>query len=81
MPPSRAIAMAARASVTESIAALTSGMLSSSAAAEPRLDVDLAREDLAVRRDEQDVVEGQAFAELVVEHRGRPPICGAGTTD
>ena len=36
--------------------------------AEPGLDVDIPREDLAVRGDEEDVVEGQAFAELVVEH-------------
>ena len=68
MPPSRAIAMAARASVTESIAALTSGMLSSMPPREPRPHVDVLGEDLAVRGDEEDVVERQALAELVVEH-------------
>ncbi len=35
---------------------------------EAGLDVDLTGEDLAVRRDEEDIVERQAFAEFVVEH-------------
>ena len=33
-----------------------------------RGDVDVARDHLAVRRDQQDVVEGQRFAKLVLEH-------------
>ena len=68
MPPSRAMRIAVAASVTVSIAELTSGMCSGIARGQPRADVDVARDDLAVRRDEQDVVEGQGFAKLVVEH-------------
>ena len=36
------------------------------------LDVDLTGQHLAVRRRQQHVVEGQAFAQLVVEHRYLP---------
>ena len=46
-PPSRAIVMAARASVTESIAALTSGMVSSiSASRRVRVSTSLGRTSL-----------------------------------
>ena len=68
MPPSRAMVMAVRLSVTESIAARQEGDVELEPAAEARLHVDVLREHLAVRGDEQDVVEGQALAELVVEH-------------
>ena len=68
MPPSRAIVMAVRASVTESIAALRMRDVELEPAAEAGLHVDVLREDLAVGGGEQDVVERQALAELVVEH-------------
>ena len=68
MPPSRAIVMAVRASVTESIAALTSGMLSSMLRVRRVFTSTSFGQHLAVRGDEQDVVERQALAELVVEH-------------
>jgi hypothetical protein len=59
--------MAVRLSVTESIAALTIGILIEPAA-EPRANVCVLRENLAVCRHQQDVVEGQALAKGVVEH-------------
>ena len=68
MPPSRAIVIAARASVTESIAALTIGMLRLDVAGEARANVDVRRQDVAVRRDEQDVVERQALAQSRLKH-------------
>ncbi len=68
IPPSRAIVMAVRLSVTESIAAAEERDVQVEAAAEARLHVDVLGQYLAVRGDEQDVVERQALAERVVEH-------------
>ena len=70
MPPSRAMAMAARASVTESIAALSSGMLRSSfRVRRVRTSTSAGRTSLYAGN-EEDVVERQALAQLVVEHGG-----------
>ena len=68
MPPSRAMRIAVAASVTVSIAELTSGIRSGIAGVRRVRDVDVARDHLAVRRDQQDVVEGERFAKLVLEH-------------
>ena len=59
MPPSRASAIASRASVTVSIAAETSGMLERDRAREPRRGRDVVRQHRRLGRDEQHVVEGQ----------------------
>ena len=59
MPPSCAMAIARRASVTVSMAADTSGMLSWMLAGEAGLEGDFARQDARVGGKEQDVVEGQ----------------------
>jgi hypothetical protein len=68
MPPSWAIAIAVRDSVTVSIAALTSGMLSAMrrvSGARRRC----ARQDVGRRGNEQDVVEREPFAERMAFHR------------
>ena len=67
-PPSRAIVMAVRASVTESIAADRSGTFSSNRFGQPGLRIHVLREHLAVGRREEDVVEGEALAETVFDH-------------
>ena len=59
MPPSRAIAMAIRASVTVSIAAETSGTAHADLAGQPGGGVHLGRDDVGLAGQEQDVVEGQ----------------------
>ena len=61
MPPSCAMVIASRASVTVSIAADTNGMLSRMPRVRRVDEVDLARQDVRVRGDEQDVVEGECF--------------------
>ena len=70
MPPSRAMAMAARASVTESIAALRSGMFMVSFRVSRVRTSTSAGRYFAVGRQEEDVVERQALSQLVVEHGG-----------
>ena len=68
MPPSRASAIASRASVTVSIAAETTGMLSSIVRGQPRAGRDVVRQDARLGRHEQHVVEGEAFlGELPVQ--------------
>ena len=80
MPPSRAMAIAMRASVTLSIAADTSGTASSMSAAKRGRGVDRVGQHVAVAGDDDDVVEGQrleAVEQLVVAvadgHAGAPP--------
>ena len=68
MPPSRAMVMAVRLSVTESMAAREERDVELETSAKAGLHVDVLREHVAVGGDEQDVVERQALAELVVEH-------------
>ena len=63
MPPSRAIAMAMSDSVTVSMAALMRGMFSCNAPGEPGADIHVAREDAGLRRDKENVVVGECFAE------------------
>ena len=60
-PPSCAMAIARRASVTVSIAADSSGMLSAIERGEAGLEADVAGDDEGMRGNEQDVVEGQRF--------------------
>ena len=68
IPPSRASAIARRASVTVSIAAETIGISIVMLARQPRCGRDVVREDSRLGRDEQDVVERQPlFPELPVE--------------
>ena len=79
MPPSRAMQMAVRASVTVSIADETSGMARLIAWRQLRPHVDVLRKDLAVGRDQQHVVEGERFPKVTVrQHLGRlaerPPL-------
>ncbi len=69
MPPSWAIAIARRDSVTVSIAAETSGMFSGISRVRRVRVVDLARQHLAVRRDQQHVVEGQGLGDAGLAHR------------
>ena len=59
MPPSRAIAMAMRASVTVSMALERSGIRRSRLAGEAGRGVDLARDDVGLARQQQDVVVGE----------------------
>ena len=72
MPPSCAIAIAVRASVTVSIAALSTGMLSRTRRVSQVRDVGVARQDLRRGGNEQDVVERQSFAQLITQHRDSP---------
>ena len=67
IPPSRASAIASRASVTVSIAAETTG-ISRAIVRVSRVEViDVVRQDRRLGRNEQHVIEGQAFlAELAV---------------
>ena len=68
MPPSRASAIASRASVTVSIAAETSGMLSSIERVSRVRGRDVVRQHARLGRDEQDVVEGEPLlGELPVQ--------------
>ena len=60
--------IAVAASVTVSIAELTSGMRSGIDGVSRVRDVDVARDHLAVRRDQQDVVEGQGLSKRFLEH-------------
>ena len=66
------------ASVTESIAALSERDVQLEPAAEPGLHVDVLRQHLAVGGHEEDVVERQALAELVVEHASAPRMSARG---
>ena len=61
IPPSRASAIASRASVTVSIAAETIGILSVMPRVRLGCSRDFVREDARLGRDEQDVVERQPF--------------------
>ena len=61
MPPSWAMAIARRASVTVSIAADSSGMFSVIDAGEAGGEADVAGKDDGVGGNEQDVVEGERF--------------------
>ena len=61
MPPSCAMAMAMRASVTVSMAADSSGMLSRMFAGQPGGQVDVPGEHLRVGRDQQHVIESQSL--------------------
>ena len=61
IPPSRASAIASRASVTVSIAAETIGISSSIVARQPGRGRDVVREHRRLGRHEQDVVEGEAL--------------------
>ena len=68
IPPSRASAIARRASVTVSIAAETIGISRSSERVSLRAGRDVVREDVRLGRDEEHVVEGEPLAaELPVE--------------
>ena len=64
MPPACAMAIAIRASVTVSIAALISGMLSAIVARQPRAGVRLRRQHVRGARHQQHVVEGEGFAQF-----------------
>ena len=65
MPPSCAIAIAIADSVTVSIAALSSGMLSVDAPRQPRADVGVARQEVRRARHQQHVVEREAFRHVI----------------
>ena len=68
IPPSRASAIASRASVTVSIAAETIGIASAIAPRQPRRGRDVVREDVRLGGLEQHVVERQPlFRELALE--------------
>ena len=68
IPPSRAIAMARRASVTVSIAAETIGIARSIEGVRRVARRDVVRQDVRLGRDEEHVVEGEPLAaELPVE--------------
>ena len=70
MPPSRASAIARRASVTVSIAAETSGISSVIDAREPRRGRNVVRKDARLGGNEQHVVERQPFlGELLLERK------------
>ena len=71
IPPSRAMVMAVLASVTESIAAERNGMFSSISRVSCVLVVDVLGEDLAVPGGEENIVEGECFAELRSQHWAR----------
>ncbi len=66
--------MASRLSVTVSMAEDISGMLSDDLARQPRRGVRLGRHDVGRAGFEQNIVEGEPFANLHEE----PPFCGAG---
>ena len=77
MPPSRAMAIAIRASVTLSIAADTSGTLRRMSAAKTRRGVDGVGQHLGVAGHDDHVVEGQGLETVeelvtVVGHRPAP---------
>jgi hypothetical protein len=61
MPPSCAIAMARRASVTVSIAADSSGNIQADVAGQTSLEGRVGRQDIRVSRDEQHVIERECF--------------------
>ena len=68
MPPSRASAIARRASVTVSIAAEMTGMRELDRPRQPRAGGDVVRQHARLGRHEQDVVEREAFlGELPVQ--------------
>ena len=69
MPPSCAMTIAMSASVTVSIAAEITGMLSAIVARQPGAGVGHAGQDVALARAQQHVVEGQAEGDVVVCHR------------
>ena len=73
MPPSRASAIASRASVTVSIAADTIGISSAIVARQARRRAHVVRQHGRLGGHEQDVVEGEALtAELLVERKLLP---------
>ena len=73
IPPSRASAIASRASVTVSIAAETTGMLHLDRARQPGARRDVVREHARLGRHEQDVVEGEPLAART-SGRGRAAV-------
>ena len=78
MPPSRASAIARRASVTVSIAAETIGIASSIERRQPGARRDVVRQDVRLGRDEEHVVEGEPLlAELPVELQQPLDVVGA----
>ena len=70
MPPSRAMAMARRASVTVSMAAETSGMCQPDAVRDGGGDVDLCRDDVGRARNQAHVVEGETDRPEAVRFTG-----------
>ena len=72
MPPSRASAIAMRASVTVSIAAEQIGIASSMPRGEARAGRDLVRKHRRLGRNEQDVVERQTFLGESLTEREEP---------
>ena len=78
MPPSRASAIARRASVTVSIAAETIGIASSIERVRRAARRDVVRQDVRLGRDEEHVVEGEPLAtELPVELQQPLDVVGA----
>ena len=61
--------MAIRDSVTVSMAALTSGNVERDVAAQSGRDIGVGRNDGRFGREDENVVEGQAFLDLFVQHR------------
>ena len=71
MPPSCAMAMARRDSVTVSMAADTSGMFRGDVARQARGQGSVARQDLGIRRHQQHIVEGERFCTRRMGNSGR----------
>ena len=79
MPPSRAIAIAIRSSVTVSIAALTTGVFRAMCRENRLRDARVSGQDLGVLRDQQHVVEREAQQRLAQD---RPRhLAGSGPSD
>ena len=79
MPPSRAMQMAVAASVTVSMADETIGMARLIPGVSCVRDIDVLRNDVAVGRNQQHVIEGERFPKVTVrQHLGRlaerPPV-------
>ena len=72
MPPSCAIVMARRASVTVSMAADRIGRFRRIVRVSCVLEIDVARQDIGVRRDQEHVVESECFLEDT--HWGPPAV-------
>ena len=69
MPPCCASAMARCDSVTVSMAAETIGIFSPICARQAGAGIDFGREYFAAGRFEQNIVEGEALGEYVLNHR------------